>query len=179
MPVTALPANSEIYGIRWDSGANDGFDAALRSSTAPFSDTRIVSMTAQRPIQPIPLLPEGDPEHGLQPCQLIPDENILTGHGHKELIHNAFQTDGGAFTVGVWESTPCKDRCVYDVDEACFIIKGKVVVTEETSGEAWTFGPGDVFVIPKGFTGTWETVETVRKFHFIYDGNSGADLLTS
>jgi uncharacterized cupin superfamily protein len=102
-------------------------------------------------------------------CQLVPDESIISGHGHQERIHNFFVSAGGAFTVGVWESTPCKDRCVYDVDEACFIIQGKVVMTDEVDGVSWTFGAGDCFVIPKGFAGTWETVETVRKFHFIHD----------
>jgi uncharacterized cupin superfamily protein len=125
-------------------------------------------IASERP-HPILLRQDGDPTTGMTSCQLVPDESIISGHGHQERIHNFFVSAGGAFTVGVWESTPCKDRCVYDVDEACFIIQGKVVMTDEVDGVSWTFGAGDCFVIPKGFAGTWETVETVRKFHFIHD----------
>jgi uncharacterized protein len=123
------------------------------------------------PIHVIPMDPNGPLGEGLSPCQLIPSERILNGHGHQEQIHNYFETQQGRVSAGVWESTPCKDLCDYDVDEVCYIIRGRVRVEAE-DGARWSFGPGDCFVIPFGFRGTWETIETVRKFYFIYDRNA-------
>ena len=38
----------------------------------------------------------------------------------------------------------------------------------DDDGRAERFGPGDTFVIPAGYRGTWETVEPVRKLYVIY-----------
>jgi uncharacterized protein len=32
-----------------------------------------------------------------------------------------------------------------------------------------TFGPGSAFLIPAGFKGSWETVETLRKYYAIFE----------
>jgi uncharacterized cupin superfamily protein len=45
-------------------------------------------------------------------------------------------------------------------------VAGRARLTE-AGGEAQDFGPGDAFVIPRGFEGTWETVEPVRKIYAI------------
>jgi uncharacterized protein len=50
--------------------------------------------------------------------------------------------------------------------EFCHLIEGRATITSE-SGEEWHLAPGDAFVIPSGFRGTWETVETVRKHYVI------------
>lgn len=118
-------------------------------------------------IHVIPMQSDGSPL-GMEPCRYIADETIITGHDHAEAVRNYFMTADGHFTAGVWESTPCKDRCDYDVDEACFLLSGVVHVVADDGAE-WTFRAGDCFVIPAGFKGTWETVETMRKFHFIHD----------
>jgi uncharacterized cupin superfamily protein len=34
-------------------------------------------------------------------------------------------------------------------------------------GERWELKAGDAFIIPPGFSGTWETVEPVRKHYVI------------
>lgn len=67
---------------------------------------------------------------------------------------------------GIWESSVGKWTVEYDVWEFCHFIAGKAVLTSET-GESWTIGAGEAFVIQPGFKGTWETVEPIRKHYVI------------
>jgi len=81
-------------------------------------------------------------------------------------IQSFFQNPTGELAAGVWESTPGKWRAFTDRDEFCYIIEGHVVLTNE-EGQAQTFRTGDAFLIPNGFRGTWEVVETTRKHYVI------------
>lgn len=81
---------------------------------------------------------------------------------------NYYTDPGEQFFSGIWESTPGKWRVDYVEEEFCALVRGKVVLTDE-SGHAETFEEGDAFIIPAGFRGTWETVEEVRKLYVIYE----------
>ena len=48
------------------------------------------------------------------------------------------------------------------------MLAGKSVVTNE-AGDAVTVVSGESFVIPKGFVGPWEVVETTTKRFVIYE----------
>ena len=43
------------------------------------------------------------------------------------------------------------------------------MILTNADGIAETFVTGDAFIIPKGFTGTWETVEAVKKWYVIFE----------
>ena len=45
----------------------------------------------------------------------------------------------------------------------------RAVRLSDDDGHSWTFGPGDAFLVPSGFSGTWETLEPARKFYAIYE----------
>jgi len=90
--------------------------------------------------------------------------------GEPETVTQNYYTDAsGRFFAGVWESTPGRWPVDYGEDEFCVLLNGRVVLTDD-SGRAETFGPGDAFIIPAGFRGTWETVEPVRKLYAIHEG---------
>jgi uncharacterized cupin superfamily protein len=80
---------------------------------------------------------------------------------------NYYTDPTSCFFAGVWESSPGKWRVSYTENEFVALLGGKVVLTAD-DGRAETFGAGDAFVIPAGFSGTWETVEPVRKLYAIY-----------
>jgi uncharacterized protein len=68
---------------------------------------------------------------------------------------------------GVWECTPGG----WDVEnrvgtETMVILKGRVRITTN-GGAPVEIASGDVFVLPAGWSGRWETVETVRKVYTI------------
>ena len=48
----------------------------------------------------------------------------------------------------------------------CQILAGRCEIAEN-GGETHVFGAGDSFVMKPGFTGTWNTLKTVRKIFVI------------
>ena len=82
---------------------------------------------------------------------------------------NYYTSADDRFFSGEWTSTPGKWAVVYDEDEFVLILAGRCTLTS-AEGIAETFGPGDSFVIPRGFAGTWETLEPLRKVYAIYAG---------
>lgn len=90
-----------------------------------------------------------------------------------------FYTDGTKQWIsGVWECTAGTVAIKnFSSDEFCILLSGSVVITD-SSGHAETFGPGDAFVIPKGFNGTWNMPVTVRKYYVIFDDKM-SDKLTA
>lgn len=76
--------------------------------------------------------------------------------------HEAYKGADGLH-VGVWEGEAGTLQLTnYPFDEYCLIVAGELVITS-TGGAAQVFRPGDSFVIPKGFSGTWEMKTKVRK----------------
>ncbi|NDW31839.1 cupin domain-containing protein [Salipiger sp. PrR007] len=73
----------------------------------------------------------------------------------------------GKIRTGVWEATEGKTISIKgETFEFCHILSGRCEIAED-GGESQVFGPGDSFVLKPGFTGTWNTLETVRKIFVI------------
>jgi uncharacterized cupin superfamily protein len=117
------------------------------------TDIQALALTVAREVDILGPLPNdgpragansGDPYTGTQ--QLYADENAR---------------------CGIWECTPGGWDVEHRVGtETMIILKGRVRIT--TKGEAPVdITAGDVFVLPEGWSGRWETVETVRKFYTI------------
>ena len=69
----------------------------------------------------------------------------------------------GKVRTGIWEATPGLTQCLKPNDyEYCLILEGAVEITEE-GGETTIFRAGDSFCFKPGFTGTWRTLETLKK----------------
>lgn len=75
-----------------------------------------------------------------------------------------FENPAGDFIAGTWTSTPGRWHAFTDRDEFCYIISGHVRLIA-ADGSAQTFRTGDAFLIPDGFRGYWEVIETTTK-HF-------------
>ena len=121
----------------------------------------------------IRLLPDGDPQTGMEPSHLTPPASFLVGDPG-ETIHTPFTNVQGNVTAGVWECSPCKEEIErYGVDELCAVFSGSVTITN-ADGHAETFGPGDSFVMPQDFKGTWHITETLKKFWMIVEPPEGS-----
>ena len=117
---------------------------------------------------PVRLLRDGDPETGLGPSHLV-DASAFLVDNPSETVHTPFTNAQGNVTAGVWECTPCLENIDrYGVDEICTVLSGSVTVTPE-GGAGETFGPGDSFVMPQDFKGTWHITETLKKFYMIVE----------
>ena len=81
------------------------------------------------------------------------------------------QTDSGFFAegnlvAGTWECEPGKLQLDLDITEFCHLLKGHWILTSE-SGQVTEIKAGDSWTFPRGWKGTAEVVETVRKVYLI------------
>jgi len=99
-----------------------------------------------------------------------PAERLIAGTPELQ-VRNYFIDTSQQFFAGRWSATRGKWRVRYTENELCVMTAGKVTI-ESTSGERLSFGPGDAFVIPAGFTGTWEVTEDCTKIYAIFEARS-------
>lgn len=92
---------------------------------------------------------------------------LLSGQP-QQMTDNKFTNTAENFFCGVWSSDTGKWTVNYEEDEFCYLISGKAIVTD-ADGQQETIIAGDAFVIPAGFSGTWETIGEAKKFYAIYE----------
>jgi uncharacterized cupin superfamily protein len=95
------------------------------------------------------------------------DPNAQPDAGARSTTKLWYSDPDGAFRTGFWAAQPGKAAIAYTKDELCMLLEGEVRLTA-ADGIVATYRAGDTFIIPKGFTGTWETVSPVRKFFATY-----------
>lgn len=104
-----------------------------------------------------------EPEYEESPT---PAEKCLRGQPVQRTWHH-FTSDDDRFFAGAWEAEPGCWRVEYTENEYCRILAGRSVL-RDAQGACIELGPGDDLVIPAGFTGEWEVLETTRKIYVIY-----------
>ena len=93
----------------------------------------------------------------------LPERLIAGSPAFKTWAQDAAKDD--LVHTGVWEATPGETRSIKgDTFEFCHILTGVIEITPD-GGEAVTYRAGDSFVMKPGFTGVWNTIETVRKIY--------------
>lgn len=74
-----------------------------------------------------------------------------------------YTSEDRKFTVALWESGPGVLKTdAYPHDEYCLVLEGHLIITNR-SGSRAEFNPGDTFVIPKGWAGTWNMTTRFKK----------------
>lgn len=96
-----------------------------------------------------------------------PADRLIAGTP-EVLLRNYFTDPGQQFFVGRWSATRGKWRVHYTENELCVMTSGRVTL-ESLQGERSSFGPGDAFVVPAGFEGTWEVVEDCSKIYAVFE----------
>jgi uncharacterized cupin superfamily protein len=99
-----------------------------------------------------------------------PAERLLAGSPQLQ-VRNYFADTSQQFFAGRWSATRGKWRVRYTENELCVMTAGRVVIESER-GERSTFGPGDAFVVPAGFAGTWEVLEDCSKIYAIFESRA-------
>ena len=99
-----------------------------------------------------------------------PADRLLAGSPELE-VRNFFTDASQQFFAGRWSATRGKWRVRYTENELCVMTAGRVVIESER-GERASFGPGDAFVVPAGFSGIWEVVEDCSKIYAIFEARS-------
>jgi uncharacterized protein len=70
--------------------------------------------------------------------------------------------------VGVWECTPCPSYWTLETHEFVHVVAGRMTVTPD-GGSPTEVGPGDVAVFPRGWSGTWQIHEPIRKVYVLFE----------
>ena len=94
------------------------------------------------------------------------EEKCVSGRPVQRSWHH-FGSDDQAFFAGLWEAEPGCWSVDYTEYEFCQIISGHSILRDMQGGEH-ELRAGDNFVIPAGFRGQWEVLETTRKIYVIY-----------
>lgn len=98
-------------------------------------------------------------------------EKLIKGNPAQS-VRNHYCSPTGEFNAGVWESEPGQWNVNYTEHEYCEILQG-VSVIRDPQGNARTVRAGDRFVIPAGFSGTWEVLEACRKVYVFFEAKQG------
>ncbi|HSN52411.1 MAG TPA: cupin domain-containing protein [Woeseiaceae bacterium] len=96
-----------------------------------------------------------------------PAEKCVRGRPTQR-VWNYHTSSDGKFFSGLWEGDPGCWRVNYTENEFCRILSGRSIL-RSASGEEFEVGPGDSFVIPAGFEGQWDVIETTKKIYAIYE----------
>lgn len=76
---------------------------------------------------------------------------------------------GAGLEVGVWSSTEGGWSIVDRPDTEIVLIRSGRAVITDADGTATEVGEGDLFVLPKGWTGRWDIIEAVEKLFVIVE----------
>jgi uncharacterized protein len=88
--------------------------------------------------------------------------------GQCEASSKLWTSPDGATTIGIWECTPGRftaDRS--KVAEYCHILSGTATVSNQDGSVVRDIGPGDLLVLPLGWTGEWVIHTRMRKLYFL------------
>ena len=122
------------------------------ATEVPFIDTTVLSAAATAELEDWGPLEEATSEevpmqtHGLE---------MWTG------------PEGSGQSTGIWQCTAGPSYWVQEENEFVYIISGSLTVTPD-GGKPATFGAGDSAMFPRGWRGTWDLHETVRKVYVLF-----------
>jgi uncharacterized protein len=130
------------------------------AAEVPFIDTTVLAAAATAELEDWGLLEEATSQdtpmqvHGVTLWSSVADADAA-GEG-----------DGGPET-GIWQCTAGPSYWVQEENEFVYILSGSLTVTPD-GGKPATFGAGDCAMFPRGWRGTWDLHETVRKVYVLF-----------
>jgi uncharacterized cupin superfamily protein len=107
----------------------------------------------------------------IEPELSAPAADRLIAGNPRQAVSNYFSDGTQQFFAGRWSSTRGTWRVRYSENELCVMTAGRVLITAE-DGSANTFAAGDAFVVPAGFSGTWEVLEDCTKIYAIFEART-------
>jgi uncharacterized protein len=73
----------------------------------------------------------------------------------------------GSQEIGVWECTPGPSYWKQQDHEFVYVLSGRMTVTPD-GGAPIDISAGDTALFPRGWAGTWQIHETIRKVFVIF-----------
>jgi hypothetical protein len=119
--------------------------------------------TLENPLSGAPQSSQKGEEYYLDAAKLI-------SGNPKQTVWMDYTDPSAQFMVGIWRGEQGKWHVHYTEEEYCRMLEGISIVTDE-NGTSITLKAGDEFIVPAGFKGTWDVVETTIKRFVIYERN--------
>ncbi len=94
-------------------------------------------------------------------------DRIVSGNPEQR-VENFFSDAQGRFHCGRWTCQIGAWRVRYTEIELCHLLTGRVRLRSD-GGSEWLFQAGSTFLINKGFSGVWETLEPCQKIYAILE----------
>jgi uncharacterized cupin superfamily protein len=120
----------------------------------------LMSTPAKAEVDVLPLNPASLREIALESIPPWPKEMVLSGTNQhwQKVLHE------GEFVVALYEAMPAVIDIPepYPYDEYVRVLEGSVVLTS-SEGERQSYEAGDAFLVPVGWTGTWEMPNRFRE----------------
>lgn len=101
-----------------------------------------------------------------RPERLVSGNPLRTTYEH-------FLAANGTLSAGIWQCEPGAWNIAFapGKDEFFCVIEGRLRITDH-EGSASEFSAGQACVIPGGFNGVFEVLETVRKYYVVVENRS-------
>jgi len=120
-----------------------------------------------RGVQPLPQVQMLAAQAGAGESYFVASEKLISGNP-KQTTWVQHASADGRFSAGLWHSEVGKWSIRYTEQKYCRILEGVSLITA-ADGQAVTVRPGDEFVIPRGFVGTWDVLQPTLKRFVIYE----------
>ena len=75
--------------------------------------------------------------------------------------------DGKGAEAGIWECTAGPSRWSLETHEYVHVVSGHMTVTRDGETSV-ALGPGDTVLFERGWQGTWDIADTLRKLYVIF-----------
>lgn len=81
----------------------------------------------------------------------------------------ALWKDSSGSETGIWQCTAGPSHWTLETNEFVHVLSGSMtVVADDGESRPVVLGPGDTVLFPKGWSGSWEIHETLRKLYVIF-----------
>jgi uncharacterized cupin superfamily protein len=124
----------------------------------------LMSTLVKAEVEVLSLNTKGLQETALESIPAWPEEMVLSGTNQhwQKVLHK------GEFVVALYEAMPAVIDISepYPYDEYVRVLEGSVVLTS-SEGERQSYEAGDAFLVPVGWTGTWEMPARFRELIII------------
>jgi uncharacterized cupin superfamily protein len=124
----------------------------------------LMSTLVKAEVEVLSLNTKGLQETALESIPAWPEEMVLSGTNQhwQKVLHK------GEFVVALYEAMPAVIDISepYPYDEYVRVLQGSVVLTS-SEGERQSYEAGDAFLVPVGWTGTWEMPTRFRELIII------------
>jgi uncharacterized cupin superfamily protein len=108
------------------------------------------------------------PDLNRQAVTEYPFMRVTSGDKPSYGVREDFVSPDGRLRVDYSEYTPMTLALTnWPADEFMYFVDGQVEI-RDSGGAGRIYGPGDMIVMPKGFTGTWRQLSAIKKISVTY-----------